>query len=499
MTGEAKRKLKVLYYIPSLGYSHVQFNGKLAESLIDRGHEVHLLMPEVDPSVGSFNGTTKAAKVFRFPTAGLEAFKNPTLVSNYFDGNYFAFTKGAKQFWLDMVYIGCKTTVEQTELLNSLKAENYDIGIGEALSYCPFGLFHYLGISPTFTTTAIPIQTFVTENFGLTHLPSFMPIIGESLINGENLNFLERIKNLYIRYCEYSVDSKVYQRETQLFQKHFGHGFPDLKKLLGKVSYAFTNAHPMLSFSKPITNKVVYLGGGAIPKAKALTPEFEEIYSKAKKGVVIFSFGSLVNTKRLSESKHKAFIDAFEKFSDYEFIWKINSETEELAKNLIKSSNIHLVSWMDQISLLSNPKTKAFITQCGLNSVNEATYTGVPMIAIPLFADQFYNAAVVKHKQIGVVVNIGSMTSHDVKVALHEVLHNPKYKKSIDVVKRKLELYPFNPLEEFVKRVEYAAEFDNLDEFNLASANLSFLKVYYLDIIGTVLAILGFIYFCLFV
>uniref|UniRef100_A0AC34FL16 Glucuronosyltransferase n=1 Tax=Panagrolaimus sp. ES5 TaxID=591445 RepID=A0AC34FL16_9BILA len=489
MEGEAKRKLKVLYYIPSLGYSHVQFNGKLAEALIDRGHEVHLLMPEVDPSVGTFNGTTKATKVFRFPTPGLEAFKNPKLVSNYFDGNYFAFTKGAKQFWLDMVYFGCETTVEQKELLDSLKSENYDIGIGEALSYCPFALFHYLGISPTFSTTAIPIQTFVTENFGLTHLPSFMPIIGEALINGENLNFMERIKNLYIRYCEYSVDSQVYRRETQLFQKHFGHGFPDLKKLLGNVSYAFTNAHPMLSFSKPITNKVVYLGGGAVPKAKGLTKEFEEIYSKAKKGVVIFSFGSL----------HKAFIDAFERFSDYEFIWKINSETEELAKSLITSSNIHLVSWIDQISLLNHPQTKAFITQCGLNSVNEATYTGVPMIAIPLFADQFYNAAVVKHKEIGVVIKIGSMKSHDVEVALHEILHNPKYKKNIDIVKRKLELYPFNPLEEFVKRVEYAAEFDNLNELNLASANLSFFKVYYLDIIGTIFAVIAFIYFCLFV
>lgn len=36
----ATRKLKVLVNNPTLGYSHVQFQGRLADALVDAGHEV---------------------------------------------------------------------------------------------------------------------------------------------------------------------------------------------------------------------------------------------------------------------------------------------------------------------------------------------------------------------------------------------------------------------------------------------------------------------------
>ena len=232
-------------------------------------------------------------------------------------------------------------------------------------------------------------------------------------------------------------------------------------------------------------------GDDAIKAAKALTPEFVDICTKTRKGVLIFSFGSLAHTKRLSKRKNLAFIEAFAKFHDYEFIWKVNPESHELIKDpdFPKADNVHVVNWFDQISLLRHPKTKAFITQCGLNSLNKATYTGIPMIGIPLFSYQFYNAAVVKHKEIGAVVEIGTITSETVAEALDEVLNNPKYKKNIEIKKRKTELYPFNPLEEFVKRVEYAAEFENMDELNLASAKLKFAQIYYLDVIGAIVGV----------
>ena len=56
-------------------------------------------------------------------------------------------------------------------------------------------------------------------------------------------------------------------------------------------------------------------------------------------------------------------------------------------------ANIRLVRWLPQSSLLVHPKTRLFISHCGLNSVMEAAYYGVPVLALPLSGDQFHNAA----------------------------------------------------------------------------------------------------------
>uniref|UniRef100_A0A915DNA3 UDP-glucuronosyltransferase n=1 Tax=Ditylenchus dipsaci TaxID=166011 RepID=A0A915DNA3_9BILA len=43
-----KRKLKILLDNPSVAYSHIQFVGKLADVLVEAGHDVHVLMLNVD-------------------------------------------------------------------------------------------------------------------------------------------------------------------------------------------------------------------------------------------------------------------------------------------------------------------------------------------------------------------------------------------------------------------------------------------------------------------
>lgn len=49
---------------------------------------------------------------------------------------------------------------------------------------------------------------------------------------------------------------------------------------------------------------------------------------------------------------------------------------------------------------------RVFVSHCGRNSLNEASRAGVPIVAIPLFADQLFNAVLAKHKGIGVWVDV---------------------------------------------------------------------------------------------
>lgn len=167
--------------------------------------------------------------------------------------------------------------------------------------------------------------------------------------------------------------------------------------------------------------------------------EINAIFEKAENGVVLFSLGSLTNTTKMRAEMKRTFFEAFAKFADVHFIWKLQP-TEDDLQTLRNYPNVHAFEWIDQISILgwfskfriaravsAHPKTSAFISHCGINSVNEAAVHGVPVVGIPLFADQLYNAALIQRKKMGVYVDIATMSKGSMYQALNEVLSDPRY------------------------------------------------------------------------
>ena len=67
-----------------------------------------------------------------------------------------------------------------------------------------------------------------------------------------------------------------------------------------------------------------------------------------------------------------------------------------------------------QIPFISeHPKLVGFITHSGQNSVSEAARAGVPLVTIPLFTDQLYNAVLAKHKGMAVYVDIRKLLNKE--------------------------------------------------------------------------------------
>lgn len=70
---------------------------------------------------------------------------------------------------------------------------------------------------------------------------------------------------------------------------------------------------------------------------------------------------------------------------------------------------------------------KVFVTQGGLQSIEEALCSHVPLVVMPKIADQFLNAKRVVRKGIGLKVDFETVTTSKLKEVIVEVASNPKY------------------------------------------------------------------------
>ncbi len=90
--------------------------------------------------------------------------------------------------------------------------------------------------------------------------------------------------------------------------------------------------------------------------------------------------------------------------------------------------NLKVVSWMPQNDLLAHPRVVAFISHCGMNSLQEALYHGVPIIATPRFGDQFENAGVAVRLGTGVAFSLLTVTADELVSGVHAFLADlPRY------------------------------------------------------------------------
>lgn len=208
-------------------------------------------------------------------------------------------------------------------------------------------------------------------------------------------------------------------------------GMPRINK---KMELLRTHGYEVSNFVSIIqndndTDTIVYTSKEFQP----LTETFSEKYSfvgpsingnylveekRNEKKVIYISLGTVLNqNKHFYQTCLKAFKD-----SDYEVIMSVGDKTniESLGKIpdhfIVKNS-------VDQIAVLQ--KSDVFITHCGMNSVSESLYFGVPLVLFPQHSEQRVVAERVAEVGAGVKLK-GSKSKHLI-AAVEEILSDDTY------------------------------------------------------------------------
>ncbi|KAI6200685.1 putative UDP-glucuronosyltransferase ugt-48 [Aphelenchoides besseyi] len=321
---------------------HLKFNGLLADLLVQAGHDVDFIVPVWNPFEKS-NGS-KLANVIRYEGKKMWQIAN-------------ALTPMKVDLFNENADIA---VLEDKVLMDYLRRQKYAVGFAEYYDGCSFGLFRVLRVYSTIQLSAITICEQTAYIHGLSSTTSYIP----SMSNQEQLtplsNPLERARNLYfnLRY-NWFIAPELMRPTDEVFKRLINPEFPSLSELLRDVSYVFVNTNQQLEFSRPVSSKFIFIGGIAVTPNNQLNNGTKSMLENSKKGVVLVSFGSLIDSADIKIPFLRTFLETFTEFPEYTFIWKFSSANSTVNDLLANYPNVKTVEWIDQQSKLRTPPLKA--------------------------------------------------------------------------------------------------------------------------------------------
>ena len=130
---------------------------------------------------------------------------------------------------------------------------------------------------------------------------------------------------------------------------------------IAKSALYFANVDEHVDFPRPISHKVIYIGGFGESQSKPLDEvisyffrrhffqKFENIMQKSTKGVVLISFGTVALSHNMPQDIKNIFLETFRKFPDVTFLWKYEKDEHNISVGI---PNLYTRKWLPQNDIL---------------------------------------------------------------------------------------------------------------------------------------------------
>ncbi|XP_029787111.1 UDP-glucuronosyltransferase 2A1 isoform X5 [Suricata suricatta] len=328
----------------------------------------------------------------------------------------------------------CDGVLKNEKLMDKLKKSKYEVLISDPVFPCGDIVALKLGIPFMYSLRFSPASTVEKHCGKVPYPPSYVPATLSELT--DQMSFTDRVRN----FISYSLQDYMFDTLWKSWDTYYSKalGRPTtLCEVMGKAEIWLIRTYWDFEFPRPYLPNFEFVGGLHCKPAKPLP----------------------------------------------KVLWRYKGK-----KPATLGANTRLYDWIPQNDLLGHPKTKAFITHGGTNGIYEAIYHGVPMVGVPMFADQPDNIAHMKAKGAAVEVNINTMTSEDLLNALRTVINDPSYKENATRLSRIHHDQPVKPLDRAVFWIEFVMRHKGAKHLRPAAHNLSWFQYHSFDVIGFLLA-----------
>ncbi|XP_058521122.1 UDP-glucuronosyltransferase 1A10 isoform X6 [Ochotona princeps] len=452
----------------------------IVEKLIQRGHELVVIVPEVSWRLGqSLNCTVKTyatSHTLEDLNREFKVFANTQWKVK--ESGLFGFVMGSSKGVFELIFSHGRNIFKDKKLVEYIKQSSFDAVLTDSFHMAGLIVAKYFSL-PSVVFTKVVFFHYLEEAtqspYPLSYVPRAFGVFSDAMTFEERvwnhfIHLQERLLGPYFFKSALETAAEVLQEPVTLYD------------LFSHTSVWLLRTDFVLDYPKPVMPNMVYVGGTNCHQRKPLSKEFEAyVNASGEHGIVVFSLGSMVS--EIPEKKAMAIADALGRIPQT-VLWRYTgSRPSNLAKNTI------LVKWLPQNDLLGHPKTRAFITHSGSHGIYEGICNGVPMVMLPLFGDQMDNAKRMETRGAGITLNVLEMTSDDLANALKKVINDKSYKENIMRLSSLHKDRPVEPLDLAVFWVEFVMRHKGAPHLRPAAHDLTWYQYHSLDVIGFLLAI----------
>lgn len=476
--------VNILIIVPTASFSHQMPFQVLAKALVQKGHSITMI--GTNPLKEPIENYTDIDLSFSY-----KYFRPPPKDANANIEVLVMTERNTKFVFLENVIKATNAYTEDqlaSEQIQSFvksvddKKVKFDLVLFEGLIHTAYlGLIPKLGNPPFISMVTLnPMCLFGIYDDSFMCIPSHIP----DVLSGytEKMNLFQRMDNFLLQLYSNYKRIEMLKHQNSLVEKYLGlpgfHGEEwEKKRTLLFVSSFWLLAHP-----RPMLPNVILLGPLHIQKIKPLNEDLQAWMDGAKDGVIYFSLGSNMRSASMKEIQRNAFLEAFREFSTYRVIWKWEDDT---LPNI--SPNVICRKWLPQQSVLNHSKVKLFITQGGLQSSQEAVYFGVPIIGIPIFADQDTNVRRLESLGIGKFLDFEAITKELVQTTIRSILDDKKIYEKVSTYSILAKSQIMSPVDTALWWIEYVLKAKgNLDHLKLNLTEIPWYQFIMLDVIAVI-------------
>ncbi|KAH8371683.1 hypothetical protein KR093_008438, partial [Drosophila rubida] len=499
----AGSRILAAFFFP--GKSHFMMTNAIVRELVQRGHEVtfitpfslakenlganykEILLPQYNfwPTRKCHNlqQATNCAMLIPFDIAVLEMTQAKTVL-DMTDANTLTFIRMCYVMGLDSTEFAFEQPAVQQLIDAKDKVGKYDLLLAEQFFNEGALLLGHLYQIPTITVSTFGFANYMSPLVGIVtpwaHVPhGWKPYT-------DHMSLAERIDSIYTCALDELMRTFwYYPRQDAMLRKLFAHkieALPTVKQLERNISAFLLNTYMPLEAPRPVSFNMIQVGGLHIQQPKPLPADMQQFLDEAKHGAIYFSLGSQVRSADLPPAKLKIFLDVFRSLKQ-RILWKF--EDEQLP-NL--PANVMVHKWMPQNDILAHPNVKVFIAHGGLFGTQEAVYHGVPVLGMPVYADQYLNIKKGKAAGFALGVDYRTVTEQELRHSLTELLENPKYRDNMKSASKVFRNRPLGAMDTAMFWIDYVIEHRGAPHMVSAALDLHWYQYYLLDIIGLLLA-----------